>query len=126
MVLVAAAVPNTDVHKDGFSVPADSEQLEAYLDLVDKYASQCERISNFMNSGFIDLAQSKYTMGAGKISKYQYDRRMQASVRVLAGLDSRLVQLAASNAVYRAWAFPNRLIARRTELSSQIGLHHRS
>ncbi|KAJ9061133.1 hypothetical protein DSO57_1023478 [Entomophthora muscae] len=50
-----------------------------YLELVEAYQQQLNRINLLINNGYLELAQAKYIMGPNKITRYQYDKRMQAT-----------------------------------------------
>ncbi|KAI8367687.1 uncharacterized protein BYT42DRAFT_587121 [Radiomyces spectabilis] len=53
-----------------------------YLTAMEEYSQQWELCNTDLQQGFIDLAHAKYTMGADKISRFSYDKRMKAQVQV--------------------------------------------
>ncbi|CAG8441245.1 6976_t:CDS:2 [Diversispora eburnea] len=57
--------------------------LEEYLNLISEYQGQWKQYSKEAESGFFQLAHSKYIMGHSRLSQDQYDGRMQANTQVL-------------------------------------------
>ncbi|CEI88821.1 hypothetical protein CU097_001918 [Rhizopus azygosporus] len=53
-----------------------------YLSKLEEYMQVCNETANHFQQGFLDLAHAKYTMGTRTISRYSYDSRMKASLKV--------------------------------------------
>ncbi|CAG8480189.1 727_t:CDS:2 [Funneliformis caledonium] len=63
-------------------IKLDKVLLE-YMDLISIYQENWQKISKDLECGYLQLAHSKYTMGPGRLSKDQFDGRMQAVTRSL-------------------------------------------
>ncbi|KAI8930202.1 hypothetical protein BC831DRAFT_440849 [Entophlyctis helioformis] len=57
-------------------------KLLGLMDLADDYLAQTPLLAKTLNSAFFNLAQAKYIIGPSRLTRSQYDRRMQALVTV--------------------------------------------
>ncbi|KAJ3077292.1 hypothetical protein HDU98_004254 [Podochytrium sp. JEL0797] len=53
--------------------------LATKLDQVDEYLHLQSEVRDKLRKGFMHLASAKYVLGADRVSRFSYDRRMQAT-----------------------------------------------